>query len=76
MWGSNLAHAFVPQTYNFLELVNWCAGHYLVNERVVMYFDGSKIVCPIHRDSIVKMLNFPKPTSLHALDDDILVPHY
>jgi hypothetical protein len=36
LYKPNLVKAVVPQTFNFSELIIWCASHYLPEKRVVM----------------------------------------
>jgi len=56
LFHSNLVKATIPQTYNFLEMVQWCTEHYLPNKRVVVVADGKNVICSISPQSIAATL--------------------
>jgi len=41
---SNLVKETIPQTYNYHEMVWWCAKNYLPDKRVVIYVGGKKVI--------------------------------
>lgn len=47
LWELNLAQSSIPQTFNFIELVHWCATNYQDNEGKVMSTNGHRVICTI-----------------------------
>jgi hypothetical protein len=46
-WESNLDRSVVPQTYHFIELVNWCVVNYQVDRQQIICVHDYRIVCEI-----------------------------
>lgn len=47
LFHSNLVKATVPQTYNFPEMVQWCAEHYFPGKRIMIASKNKKLICSI-----------------------------
>lgn len=72
----NLVKVVVPQTYNYLKLIQWCFDHYNEGKRVVLSKNRVKIVCAISPQSIATTRLLPKQPYLQTLSKEFLTEKY
>ena len=56
IWDSSLSLCVVAQTFNFPELIDWCASHYSIQNQSIISQVNSKILLTINTEAIQTML--------------------
>jgi hypothetical protein len=52
IWDSSLSLCVVPKTFNFPEIIDWCASHYSVQNQSIITQLHSKIFITINAEDI------------------------
>lgn len=80
VWDSSLPLCIVPQVHHFVEIIVWCAEHYLVESRSIITHKFNQFFLTISKEDVVKTLglhatNFPKRNTV-TLNEEVLVQKF